>query len=155
MLANGGAGQVLQSNGGTSAPGWATVDLGGKVSKSGDTMSGNLTITNTGPTLVLSDTDNGVTKQVHHNSDLIGFLGNQGQWIQYNNNSGQMWTPNYGWLHDRFAAKSAEAALDRINAVTTNNCYGTTGNTDTLTKSGNTLVVQRNCNCNCDCNCSC
>ena len=128
------------------------IDLSSRVAKTGDTMTGNLTIQNTAPTITMQDTDN-VTRSLHVNANLMGFLKSDGNWDMYVNNSGQVWTANYGWLQDRFAAKSAEAALDRLNGVTTNNCYGNLNNQDALSKSGNTLIVQRNCNCNCDCRC--
>jgi hypothetical protein len=130
------------------------IDLSSRVAKTGDTMTGNLTlpsatITGTAPTLTMQDTDN-VTRKLHVNSNLMGFLNSSDGWDMYANNSGQIWTSNYGWLHDRFAAKAAE---DRMNAVSTLNCYGNLNNQDALSKSGATLVVQRNCNCNCDCRC--
>ena len=43
FVANGTTGQFLQSNG-ASAPTWATIDLSSRVAKSGDTMTGNLSI---------------------------------------------------------------------------------------------------------------
>ena len=58
-----------------------------KLNLSGGTMTGNLTIQNTAPSIVMADTDNG-TFQVHCNSALIGFLGTGGNWISRTDNSG-------------------------------------------------------------------
>jgi len=37
---------------------------------------------------------------IHHNDGLIGFLGHDGGWRSYTNNSGQMWCSSLGWVHD-------------------------------------------------------
>lgn len=58
-----------------------------KLNLAGGTMTGNLTIQNTAPSIVMADTDNG-TFQVHCNSALIGFLGTGGGWISRTDNSG-------------------------------------------------------------------
>jgi hypothetical protein len=88
---------------GPNASGNATVviDLSSRVAKTGDTMTGNLTIQNTAPTLTMQDTDN-VTRSLHVNSNLMGFLKSDGNWDMYMNNGGSLWTANYGWLHDYF-----------------------------------------------------
>jgi hypothetical protein len=88
---------------GPDAAGNATVniDLSSRVAKTGDTMTGNLTIQNTAPTINMQDTDN-VTRSLHVNSNLMGFLKSDGNWDMYMNNGGNMWTANYGWLHDYF-----------------------------------------------------
>ena len=43
-----------------------------------------------------------MTRYLHVNSNLMGFLKSDGNWDMYMNNSGSMWTANYGWLHDYF-----------------------------------------------------
>lgn len=58
-----------------------------KLSLTGGTMSGGLTIQNTAPTITMADTDNG-TFSIHCNSALIGFLGTAGGWISRTDNSG-------------------------------------------------------------------
>ena len=52
----------------------------------------------------MNDTDESSTgpKSLHANSNVIGFLSGGGGWLQYTNDAGQIWTPNYGWLHDGF-----------------------------------------------------
>jgi hypothetical protein len=130
----------------------AALDLSVKVSKSGDTMTGNLTIQNTAPTLVLQDTDNGVTKQIHHNSDLIGFLSNDANWLMYGNNAGQIWSRTYGWLHDAFATKNTFHHAVSI----TGNCANAYGGSINASLSGNTLQLSLSAgNCACACNCAC
>jgi hypothetical protein len=104
-----------------------------KVSKSGDTMTGNLAISNTAPTIDLVDTDQGVTKKLHHNSNLIGFLSNDGSWLLHGNDGGQVWTRNYGWLHDFFfynvsncwrnGGTPSAAFQGAPNCQITDNCY--------------------------------
>ena len=90
------------ANGNSSIP----IDLSSRVAKSGDTMSGTLTvprlqIASTANYLDMVDQDWG-TRYLHHNQGLMGFLKSDGNWDMYMNNSGQMWTANYGWLHDYF-----------------------------------------------------
>ena len=159
---------------GPDAAGNATVniDLSSRVAKTGDTMTGNLTIQNTAPTINMQDTDN-VTRYLHVNSNLMGFLKSDGNWDMYMNNSGSMWTANYGWLHDYFFSTIANC----FNG----NCPGNTGNCspvgnnatsvvsncgsasfvrDELVDNGSQIAVRRtqynfNCNCNCNCDCYC
>ena len=165
---------------GPDAAGNATVniDLSSRVAKTGDTMTGNLTIQNTAPTINMQDTDN-VTRSLHVNSNLMGFLNSGGGWDMYANNSGQVWAANYGWLHDYFF--SAVGNCVRISSLNGSgvpggntgncspgesgvvNCYGT-GNITTrnieLTDSGSSVGIRvvnqfYNCNCNCACDCNC
>lgn len=150
---------------GPDANGNATVniDLSSRVAKSGDTMTGQLTMNgarihiNSGGgaswlEMYDDESPNG-KKYLHANSNLIGFVGGDGNWKQYANESGQIWAANYGWLHDRFAAKSNE--ISGVSVVD-----GNCGNIPTpsayyLDKpNGNTVRLVRtftNCNCNCNC----
>jgi hypothetical protein len=90
------------ANGNSSVP----IDLSSRVAKSGDTMTGTLTV----PRLQISSTANYLdmvdqdwgTRYLHHNQGLMGFLKSDGNWDMYMNNSGSMWTAGYGWLHDYF-----------------------------------------------------
>lgn len=154
---------------GPDANGNATVniDLSSRVAKTGDTMTGNLAIQNTAPTINLVDTDNGVTKSLHHNSDLIGFLGNDAGWRQYVNNAGQMWSSNYGWLHDKFAQRATvlgAQAASRDTGYRTNcgnvNCNVAVGLGMEVFDSGDGRHQLRaihgySYTVNCDCNCAC
>ena len=158
------------ANGNSSVP----IDLSSRVAKSGDTMTGTLTV----PRLQISSTANYLdmvdqdwgTRYLHHNQGLMGFLKSDGNWDMYMNNSGSMWTANYGWLHDYFFSTVTNCAptLVNCNGNTGNcipeipiNCYGS-GNIATvrteLIDNGSQLQlrsVRYNFNCNCDCNCNC
>ncbi|TXH09442.1 MAG: hypothetical protein E6R03_16855 [Hyphomicrobiaceae bacterium] len=159
---------------GPDANGNATVnvDLSSRVAKTGDTMTGALTlpgmtVSSTAPTVDLADTSTGRTRKLHHNDDLMGFLKTDGNWDMYTNNSGQMWTANYGWLHDYFFSSVSNCgwnvafAGNAGNCLPANpiNCYGS-GNQFTTTHeildNGSQIQLRSvrynyNCNCNCDC----
>ncbi len=158
---------------GPDAAGNATVniDLSSRVAKTGDTMTGNLTIQNTAPTINMQDTDN-VTRSLHVNSNLMGFLKSDGNWDMYMNNGGSMWTANYGWLHDYFFSSVSNCAPTLVNCngnagncipEVPVNCYGS-GNVATvrteLIDNGSQIQLRSvrynfNCNCNCACDCCC
>ena len=162
---------------GPDAAGNATVniDLSSRVAKTGDTMTGNLTIQNTAPTINMQDTDN-VTRYLHVNSNLMGFLKSDGNWDMYTNNSGSLWTANYGWLHDYFFSTITNCGYFAGNCSgNTGNCYNGPGATAVVqqTNCGNVSVdrlvledggssvamktyrYSYNCNCNCACDCCC
>ena len=159
---------------GPDAAGNATVniDLSSRVAKTGDTMTGNLTIQNTAPTINMQDTDN-VTRYLHVNSNLMGFLKSDGNWDMYMNNSGSMWTANYGWLHDYFFSAIANCFVGNCPGNTGNcspvgnnatsvvsNCGSASFVRDELVDNGSQISVRRtqynfNCNCNCACDCCC
>lgn len=159
---------------GPDAAGNATVniDLSSRVAKTGDTMTGNLTIQNTAPTINMQDTDN-VTRYLHVNSNLMGFLKSDGNWDMYMNNSGSMWTANYGWLHDYFFSTIANCFVGNCPGNTGNcspvsnnatsvvsNCGSASFVRDELVDNGSQIAVRRtqynfNCNCNCACDCCC
>ncbi len=159
---------------GPDAAGNATVniDLSSRVAKTGDTMTGNLTIQNTAPTINMQDTDN-VTRYLHVNSNLMGFLKSDGNWDMYMNNSGSMWTANYGWLHDYFFSTIANCFVGNCPGNTGNcspvsnnatsvvsNCGSASFVRDELVDNGSQISVRRtqynfNCNCNCACDCCC
>jgi len=56
---------------------------------SGATFTGNITITNTAPTIAMADTDN-VTRSIHCNTNTIGFLTSGGGWALQSDNSGNL-----------------------------------------------------------------
>jgi hypothetical protein len=91
-----------------------------KLNLAGGTMSGNLTIQNTSPTVVMADTDNG-TFQVHCNSGLIGFLGTSGGWISRTDNSGNfVATGNVTAYSDaklKENVKTIQNAVDLVNQM--------------------------------------
>jgi hypothetical protein len=161
------------ANGNSSVP----IDLSSRVAKSGDTMTGTLTvprlqITSTANYLDMVDQDWG-TRYLHHNQGLMGFLKSDGNWDMYMNNSGQMWTANYGWLHDYFFSTIANCFIGNCPGNTGNcspvgnnatsvvsNCGSASFVRDELVDNGSQIAVRRtqynfNCNCNCNCDCYC
>ncbi len=158
------------ANGNSSIP----IDLSSRVAKSGDTMSGTLTV----PRLQIASTANYIdmvdqdwgTRYLHHNQGLMGFLKSDGNWDMYTNNSGSLWTAGYGWLHDYFFSSIANCAptLANCNGNAGNcipevpiNCYGS-GNmqqirTELLDNGSQVQLrsVRYNFNCNCNCACDC
>ena len=161
------------ANGNSSVP----IDLSSRVAKSGDTMTGTLTvprlqIASTANYLDMVDQDWG-TRYLHHNQGLMGFLKSDGNWDMYMNNSGQMWTANYGWLHDYFFSTIANCFIGNCPGNTGNcspvgnnatsvvsNCGSASFVRDELVDNGSQISVRRtqynfNCNCNCNCDCYC
>ncbi len=161
------------ANGNSSVP----IDLSSRVAKSGDTMTGTLTaprlqIAGTANYLDMVDQDWG-TRYLHHNQGLMGFLKSDGNWDMYMNNSGQMWTANYGWLHDYFFSTIANCFIGNCPGNTGNcspvannatsvvsNCGSASFVRDELVDNGSQISVRRtqynfNCNCNCNCDCYC
>ncbi|MCS6767049.1 MAG: hypothetical protein MO847_11975 [Candidatus Protistobacter heckmanni] len=161
------------------------VDLSSRVAKSGDPMTGNL-IMQGGRLQVKADaagtsawiemfddeSPNG-KKYVHANANLIGFVGGDGSWKQYVSEAGQVWTANYGWLHDYFFSTVSNCAPVRYSGGNCNgnagncipetpiNCYGAGNISQTrveLIDNGSNVQLRSvqysyNCNCNCDCSC--
>lgn len=123
------------------------------VNRAGDEMSGNLGIANGAPTLGLRDTDTNRTRSVHHNAEVIGFLGSDGAWKQHVNDSGQVWTAGYGWLHDYFLS-SVGGALSRsggqvsLNPIHGGLSWDSYSMGITFDAYGRATSVT-NCNCNC------
>jgi hypothetical protein len=146
-----------------------------KVSKSGDTMTGALTlpaatVSSTAPSITMNDTNWG-NRYVYSDGGLMGFLDNTGNWAMYENNSGGVWTKAYGWLTDyffstvsnclRYAGGGGNTGNCQPGAANVINCYGG-GNMSTiqieLLDNGNNVGMRAvnylyNCNCNCACNC--
>lgn len=157
---------------GPDANGNATVnvDLSSRVAKSGDTMTGRLTlpsqtVQSTSPTIDFQDTDQGTTRYLHVNGNLMGFLNTGGGWDMYANNSGQIWAANYGWLHDYFFSSVSNcsncgghfggAAFSNCSPVSSGNCYvsGTFLNDNGSSISPGSYFTAHRVNCNCACNC--
>lgn len=98
----------------------AAVDtaLAGKVAKTGDTMTGNFTISNGGPWIHLHDTDSGQTRKVHHNDGYIGFVGHApSDWRFRVNDAGEVWTAQLGDLNTRIEDRAYAHADARAWAV--------------------------------------
>jgi hypothetical protein len=147
--------------------------LGFTPMNSGNTTFGALTVSSTANYINLTDTNWG-TRYVHHNDGTAGFLDSTGAWCEYNDNSGNIWSKAYGWLHSYFFSTISNCSK------TTENCGSRTGNCDNsancltvvancgnvsqnvtvLEDGGSNIRVNGykynfNCNCNCDCNCCC
>ena len=161
------------ANGNSTVP----IDLSSRVAKTGDTMSGTLTV----PRLQISSTANYLdmvdqdwgTRFLHHNQGLMGFLKSDGNWDMYMNNSGQMWTANYGWLHDYFFSTIANcfsgncpgnagncSPVSNTATSVVSNCGSASFVRDELVDNGSQIAIRRtqynfNCNCNCNCDCYC
>lgn len=89
--------------------------LAGKVAKTGDTMTGNFTISNGGPWIHLHDTDSGQTRKVHHNDGYIGFVGHSpSDWRLRVNDAGEVWTAQLGDLNSRIENRALAFANDRV-----------------------------------------
>ena len=93
---------------------WANLKAGlatlfnGKFDKTGGAITGNISISSTGPSISMIDTDGGTTRQIHYNTNLIGFLNNANGWSMYVDNAGNIYSGAYGWLHSYFAAAGAQ-----------------------------------------------
>ena len=108
---------------------------------------------------------NGNTRSVHNNG-VMGFLKSDGNWDMYVNNNGQVWTANYGWLHDCFFSTisncSPQTTVTGQNiANCVENCTyfgdnaGVVFSTQLVDEGSNIRVrsVRHYCNCNCACTC--
>jgi hypothetical protein len=161
---------TVNSKGQVISAGTAALDLSTKVNKAGDTMTGTLSVprlqvASTANYIDMIDTDWG-TRSFHHNQGLMGFLKSDGNWDMYMNNGGQMWTANYGWLHDYFFKTVTNCAGNSAGGYTYNcieNCtyFGDNASffisQDLVDEGGNIRIrsVRHYCNCNCNCNCGC
>ena len=110
-------------------------------------------------------TNNG-TRALHHNGGTMGLLKTDGNWDMYANNSGQIWTPNYGWLHDYFFSGIANCAptttaTGQNIANCVENCTYSGDNIGQvfsvqLVDGGSSVrvrTVRHYVNCNCACTC--
>jgi hypothetical protein len=142
---------TIDAKGRVTAKSTAALDLSPKMDKDGTV---NPIIRNQAPTILLNDTDQNVTKKIHHNSDLIGFLSNDDNWLMYGNNAGQIWSRTYGWLHENFFSTVSNcgytAKAGNISQPTISNCLylGDGGSNVSLT---GTITITANCNCACNC----
>ncbi len=113
---------------------------------------------------------NGNTRSVHNNG-VMGFLKSDGNWDMYANNTGLIWSANYGWLHDYFfsgvsncgpvraAGNNCAGNAGNCMPESAINCYGSGNMTQTrveLVDNGSSVAVRTvyfnfNCNCNCAC----
>ncbi|UYZ08551.1 hypothetical protein CFBP5507_05995 [Agrobacterium salinitolerans] len=104
----------------------------------GGVIDGTLGVRSGAPTINLIDTDNNQTRSLHHNSGVIGFLNTSGDYTLQVNDSGQVWSANYGWFHDRFAQAGANC---QHNSGVVEFSGFDTGITDSIGQASNPYVV--------------
>lgn len=100
----------------------AAVDtaLAGRVAKTGDAMSGSLTIAADGAWMHLRDTSHNQTRSVHHNDGWIGFVGHApNNWRLRVNDAGEVWTAQLGDLNSRIENRALAFANDRVANLNT------------------------------------
>jgi hypothetical protein len=111
----------------------------------------------------MQDTDWG-NRWLHSNSGTMGHLDSSGNWNAYDNNSGQVWTKNYGWLHDYFFSSVSNCSncgampgqsLSGGSRAANTNCFvsGTYLNDNGSSVGVGNYFTAFGINCNCACNC--
>lgn len=146
--------------------------LGFTPMNSGNTTFGALTVSSTANYINLTDTNWG-TRYIHHNDGSAGFLDSTGAWCEYSDNSGNIWSKAYGWLHSYFFSTISNCARANNVGTSAGNCNNAANCLSTVSNCGNVsqfvTVLEDggsnvringyqynfNCNCNCDCNCCC
>jgi len=157
--------------------------LGFTPMNSSNTAFGNMSITSTSPTINLVDSNWG-TRYLYHDNGLAGFLNSSAGWAEYSDNSGNIWTSAYGWLHSYFFNTIDNCSVlpgSYSYYVSTANtaAYVHNGNTGNCYNGNNCTTVAANCgglnayngvlidngssialrtyqyNFNCACNCDC
>ena len=95
------------------------------VNRGGDTMTGALTVpamtvSSSAPTITMADTD-GLSRGIHANSNLIGFLTSAGGWAVYADNSGNVVATGnvtaYSDVRLKTDLKQINDALDIIKSI--------------------------------------
>lgn len=108
-----------------------TIATNGVFKNVANTFTGSITfqsavaVSSTGPTINMVDTDNGITRHLHHQNGLMGFLNSGSGWAFYTDNGGNLWTAgNVTAYSDRKLKKGlkrvrgAIAKLKEIEAYT-------------------------------------
>jgi hypothetical protein len=78
---------------------WGLTSHGNVTVNGTQQINGALTLASGAPTITFADADYG-NMHLHNNQGLIGWLGTSGNWLQYTNVNGQVWSAAYGWVHD-------------------------------------------------------
>lgn len=99
-------------------------------------------------------------RRLYSDGTNIGFLNTGGGWTMYNDNSGNIYSGAYGWLHGYFFSNTSNCITVYNNGTTqiSVNCYGS-GNIhnysslELIDNGGNiySRVIGTYSNCNCDC----
>jgi hypothetical protein len=140
------------------------VDLSSRVAKTGDTMTGQLNVqarieVGNGADAWINMTDNespNGRKYIHANSNLIGFVGGDGNWKMYVREDGHVWSAAYGWLNDYFFRSVSNCAAGYgMGSEVVSNCGNVVlgSRTELVDEGGNLRLrtAQWNTNCNCTC----
>jgi len=93
-----------------------------RVAKTGDTMTGNLQISNTYPQLQMNDTEWG-NRSILHDGGQIGFLNNGGGWAWRVDNGGASWQSGGMTVTGNIAATGAISSTLAGEALYTSNGY--------------------------------
>jgi len=108
-----------------------SLSVGGNITATG----GTITVSGTANYLSMTDTDAGATRYIHHNSGLIGFLGSGGGWALRTEDSGTLWSAQFGDFNTYWEGRCTahqNAAVNRC--VTSTQMAGETA----FNRSGNT-----------------
>lgn len=156
---NGRTGSVTLSSGDV------TGALGYTPMNSGNQTFAALNINSGAPQINLNDSDWG-TRYIHNNSGLVGDLNNGGGWAFYNDNSGNLWSAAYGWLHDYFFRVVTNCAIQgTTSGQNISNCVenctyfgdnvGQVYSSQLLDEGANLRIrtLRHYVNCNCACTC--
>jgi hypothetical protein len=116
---------------------WGVTSHGAMTVNGAMVVNGNMTLNGAGSNyLTFFDNDWG-NMHIHHNGPNIGFLGSDGGWRSYTNDSGQMWCSALGWVHDyvnnQANAYATNAATARYNQVVYRNRLVYLGDRNTAT----------------------
>jgi signal peptidase I len=103
------------STNGNLATVWGLTCHGAATINAGISAQG-MTISSTGPTITMADTD-WANMHIHHQGGNIGFLNNVGSWCWHTNPSGHIWSTAYGWMHDYVWSTSNNVANNVVNAA--------------------------------------
>jgi hypothetical protein len=133
---------------------------GAKLNRNGDTLGevfNNGWYRSNGVTGWYSQTfGGGIFMQDTSNVRIYGGKGFSTDWHSLEQGTGMIWTSGYGWLHERFASKSAEGALTSVGTLNSQPSGVVLPQAFYLQKSGSQVQLVRtlgNCNCNCACTC--
>ena len=88
---------------------WGITSHGNVVVNGWHTINGGMTVASAAPIITFQDTDY-ANMHLHSNQGNIGYLGHQGQWLQYTTNGGHIWSAAYGWMHDYIVQQASAHA---------------------------------------------
>jgi len=138
----------------------AGVDLASRIARTGDTMTGNLYINNTAPSLVLQETD-GRSAFIRTDGNVLYFLRGTTNATTFDGTppfplyldletkkayfGNEIYSSTYGWLHDKFATKG----VFHHTVAVTNSYPGLVLSTSNAANTLTIVLSSSNCACNC------